>query len=468
MRAFVGLGANLGDRARAIREAVRQLAAAPGVRVVACSSLYETAPVGGQVQPDYLNAACELRTSLTPRELLEAALAIERAMGRKRSVRWGPRVIDIDVLLCDALKIDEPDLVVPHPRMHQRRFVLEPMVEIAPRMKHPKFGNSMRELLAAAPAGDVHKQPQNVPKPRENDPETRQKVRKMVQNVQKIDALRRIVRRWRKAGQSVGLVPTMGALHAGHASLVARSAAENDRTVVSVFVNPTQFGPKEDFSKYPRQLRADMKLCGKAGADVVFAPSVEEVYPDGPGTYVEVIGLTQGLCGASRPGHFRGVTTVCAKLFGMVQPDRAYFGQKDYQQLQVIRRMVRDLNMALTIVPCPTVRLTDGLAMSSRNKYLDKNQRKQATVLFRALTEARRLVEREGVTRVATLVRAMKKIISEAPEARVDYAAVVHPESLAPLRVVTDQAQIALAVFVGKTRLIDNMRVAVKGVRTNA
>ena len=470
MRAYLGLGANLGDRRRNIAEAVRRLEATPGIRVVRTSPLVETKPVGGPAQPDYLNAACEVDTTLSPRELLDAALAVERAIGRRRSVRWGPRVIDIDILLCDDLVVDAPDLRVPHPRMHERRFVLEPLDRIAPGARHPELGKTVRELLAHG-----HRSPSvfhrsarffhiSGPNFHISRPAGHMRTRK----VTTIGALRKAVRRWRKAGETVGFVPTMGALHAGHASLVRRSAAQCDRTVVSIFINPKQFGPREDLSKYPRRLAADLSLCGSAGADIVFAPSVEEVYPSGFSTYVEVAGLTRGLCGASRPVHFRGVTTVCAKLFGMVQPDRAYFGLKDYQQLQVIKRMVRDLDLPLTIVDCPTVRLSDGLAMSSRNKYLTRDQRKQATVLFRALMEARRLVGSEGVRRSSAIVRAMKKIIGEAPESRVDYIEVVHPETLEPLRLVTAEAQVALAVFIGKTRLIDNMRVALKGVKADA
>ena len=283
-----------------------------------------------------------------------------------------------------------------------------------------------------------------------------------MRTVTTVKALQHLVRRWRKAGESVGLVPTMGALHEGHASLINRSAARNDRTIVSIFVNPTQFGPREDLSKYPRTFAADRRLCSKAGADLIFAPSAREVYPEGFSTFVEVEGLTSGLCGASRPGHFRGVATVCAKLFGMATPDRAYFGEKDYQQLQVIGRMARDLNVAGEIVPCPIVREPDGLAMSSRNRYLSPNERRQATVLVRALLEAKRLVEKRGVRRAAALVRAMKRIIGEAGDSRVDYIAVVDPGTLEPVRLVAGEARIVLAVFIGTTRLIDNLRVVAK------
>jgi len=277
--------------------------------------------------------------------------------------------------------------------------------------------------------------------------------------------LKAFLPRRKSRGGSVGLVPTMGALHAGHASLIRRSARENDITVVSIFVNPTQFGPREDVRRYPRTLARDIRIAREAGADVVFAPSVREVYPDGFSTYVTVGRLTAGLCGASRPTHFRGVATVCAKLFGMVAPHRAYFGEKDYQQLVVVRRMVADLNMNLEVVSCPTVREPDGLAMSSRNAYLDADARKQALVLRRSLLAAKALVERSGVRNVARVAAAMRRIIRTAPLARIDYVAVVHPETLEPLKTVAADAVAAVAVNIADTRLIDNIRIRAKGKR---
>jgi pantoate--beta-alanine ligase len=271
--------------------------------------------------------------------------------------------------------------------------------------------------------------------------------------------LKKYVRKQKRNAKSIGLVPTMGALHAGHLSLIRRSVAQNDRTVVSIFVNPMQFGPNEDFRKYPRQLAEDGKLCTKAKVNVVFAPSPGEMYPDGFATHVEVDGLAKGLCGASRPGHFRGVTTVCAKLFNLVEPDRAYFGEKDYQQLAVIRRMTVDLDMNLDVVGCPTVRESDGLAMSSRNQFLVDEKRGQAVVLYQSLCEAKRLVEKEGLTRVADVTRAMRTILKTAPTAKIDYVSVVDPDTLEPLKEIDGSAVIALAVFIDRTRLIDNMRV---------
>jgi pantoate--beta-alanine ligase len=288
---------------------------------------------------------------------------------------------------------------------------------------------------------------------------------KVTLKIATVKRLRAYLSRRKSKGASVGLVPTMGALHAGHASLIRRSARENDVTVVSIFVNPTQFGPREDFRKYPRALAHDFRVARAAGADVVFAPSVREVYPDGFSTFVEVRDLTSGLCGASRPGHFRGVTTVCARLFGIVAPTRAYFGEKDYQQLVVIRRMVADLNMNLAVIGCPIVRESDGLALSSRNAYLDADSRKQALVLRRSLLAARELVRKSGVSSVSRIVAAVRRIIESVPLARIDYVAVVHPDTLEPLRTVTAEAVIAVAVFFGNTRLIDNIRVREKGKR---
>jgi len=286
--------------------------------------------------------------------------------------------------------------------------------------------------------------------------------REVTQTVTTVAHLREYVRRQKHDRKTIGLVPTMGALHEGHLSLVRRAASENARTIVSIFVNPIQFGPHEDLQKYPRDLARDTELSRSAGADVVFAPTAEEVYPEGFSTFVEVEKVTAGLCGASRPGHFRGVATVCAKLFAMAEPDRVYFGEKDYQQLVVIRRMVADLNMPIEVVACPTVREPDGLALSSRNAYLDADMRRHALVLYRSLVEAKRVVEEAHVTRASEITAAMRKVIQTAP-AKIDYIAVVHPETLEPLDAVTGEAVVALAVFINKIRLIDNIRVQPKG-----
>lgn len=259
----------------------------------------------------------------------------------------------------------------------------------------------------------------------------------------------------RRAGRRIGFVPTMGALHAGHASLLRASRAETDFTVVSIFVNPTQFGPNEDFSHYPRTLAADQELCGAVGTDLIFAPAAEEMYSRDARTVVEVTKLQDVLCGESRPGHFRGVTTVVLKLFNIVQPDVAYFGQKDAQQALIIRRMALDLNLPLAVRVQPTVREPDGLAMSSRNRYLDPAQRHHATALNRALKRAEALVA-GGERFVPALEKELADVIAATPGARLDYARVVDAETLDALATLDRPALAALAVYFGPTRLIDN------------
>jgi pantoate--beta-alanine ligase len=264
----------------------------------------------------------------------------------------------------------------------------------------------------------------------------------------------------RARGLTVGLVPTMGALHEGHTSLIRLARQECGYVVVSVFVNPTQFGPNEDLARYPRTLPEDTAVCEREGTDLVFAPEQSEIYPEGFRTFVEVHGLQDVLEGVSRPGHFRGVATVVLKLFNIVRPDRAYFGQKDAQQLRVIRQMVRDLDVPVEVVVGPTVREPDGLALSSRNRYLEPPQRRAAAVLSQALATVRRMVdagERDG----ATLRRAMVDRVTAAPGAVLDYAEVVDADSLRPVDRLTGPALAVLAVKFGATRLIDNMPLPV-------
>src|SRR5262245_1852900 len=263
----------------------------------------------------------------------------------------------------------------------------------------------------------------------------------------------------RKAGRRIGFVPTMGALHAGHAALIRAARAECNYTIVSIFVNPTQFGPNEDFARYPRTLDADLELCAAVGTDLIFAPTPEEMYPSDSRTLVEVTGVQDVLCGASRPGHFRGVATVVLKLLNIVQPDIAYFGQKDAQQTVVIRRMVNDLNVPVTIHVHPTVREPDGLAMSSRNRYLDPTQRMRATALHHALKKVEELFAR-GERRASELEREMSAIFTATPGARIDYARVVDAETLDTISQIERPALAAVAVYFGSTRLIDNTLLA--------
>lgn len=259
-----------------------------------------------------------------------------------------------------------------------------------------------------------------------------------------------------RRGGIVGFVPTMGALHEGHLSLVRAARRDCSKVVVSIFVNPTQFGPQEDYESYPRDLERDRSLLEKEGVDILFTPLMEEMYPDGYGTWVEVEGITRVLEGASRPHHFRGVTTVVCKLFHIVKPHRAYLGQKDAQQALIVRRMVRDLNMDVEIVVLPIVREEDGLAMSSRNAYLSPREREEAPVLYQALQVVRRMVQ-EGERNSHRLRETMRQIIRGKPSARIDYIAIVDPETLEEKEEVRGRTMIALAVWIGKTRLIDNL-----------
>jgi pantoate--beta-alanine ligase len=291
--------------------------------------------------------------------------------------------------------------------------------------------------------------------------------------------MQRLAVRWKRAGTRIGFVPTMGYLHAGHLSLVQRArraVGKKGVVVVSNYVNPTQFGPTEDFSKYPRDLKRDLKLCRDAGVDVVFTPADRDMYPrwgeatDEPAredarpttnisTYVIEERLSQTMEGAARPTHFRGVTTVVAKLFNLVQPDVAVFGQKDFQQAAIVKRMVADLNFPVRIIVAPTLRERDGLAMSSRNKYLTGNLRRQATVLWCAIQVARVAVRKSRAFPAAKLKAAVQKLVGCEPDAKMDYVEFFEPGTLMPVAKVTRGTQMALAVFVGKIRLIDNARL---------
>ena len=276
-----------------------------------------------------------------------------------------------------------------------------------------------------------------------------------------VDEVREAVKAWRKEGLTVGLVPTMGYLHAGHQSLIAASVAGNDRTVVSVFVNPMQFGPTEDLESYPRDLDRDAELCEKTGADLIFNPEPEEMYKDGFVSFVDMNGLTNHLCGLSRPVHFRGVCTVVSKLFNIVQPDRAYFGQKDAQQLAVIKRMVKDLNMPLEIVGCPIVREADGLAMSSRNTYMNAEERQAALVLSRSIKLGRDMVE-AGERDAAAVKKAMSEMIESEPMAVIDYVEIVDNNTMESIDTISGDILCAIAVKINdKVRLIDNFMTSV-------
>ena len=273
--------------------------------------------------------------------------------------------------------------------------------------------------------------------------------------VEKIKDVRATVKEWKAKGLKVGFVPTMGYLHEGHESLIKKASEENDRVVVSIFVNPIQFGPKEDLSTYPRDLDRDSKVCKSAGADIIFHPENEEMYFKDFSTFVDMNGLTDGLCGKSRPTHFRGVCTVVTKLFNIVAPDRAYFGEKDAQQLAVIKRMVRDLNIDVEIIGCPIVREKDGLAKSSRNTYLSVEERNAATILNKSLTVAKEKIK-AGERNSAAIIKLIEETINSEKLAKIDYIEVVDSLSMEKVERIEKAVLVAIAVFIGKTRLIDN------------
>lgn len=271
--------------------------------------------------------------------------------------------------------------------------------------------------------------------------------------IKKIDELKDVLKDFKKEGKSIGLVPTMGFLHKGHASLIKKAVSENDIVVVSDFVNPIQFGPNEDLEAYPRDINADSKLCEDLGADFIFNPEPSEMYHDKK-AFVDIEGLSDNLCGARRAGHFRGVCTVCTKLFNIVGPNRAYFGQKDAQQLSIIKKLVFDLNIPVEIVACPIVREDDGLAMSSRNTYLSNDERKAALCLSKAIFEGEKMAK-EGAS-VKEVLEKMKEIISSEKLAKIDYIQAVDLETIKDVDNFNKDTLVAIAVYIGKTRLIDN------------
>jgi pantoate--beta-alanine ligase len=275
--------------------------------------------------------------------------------------------------------------------------------------------------------------------------------------IRSIDEIIEITRKIKADGFSLGMVPTMGCLHEGHKSLIKKAVENNDKVVVSVFVNPTQFGPDEDYESYPRTLEADAKLCEEIGADYIFHPDPDQMYPDGYSTFVVPSEkMTNILCGVSRPGHFRGVCTVLTKLFTIVRPDRAYFGEKDIQQLAIVKRMVRDLNFGIEIIGCPIIREDDGLAKSSRNTYLNKEERAAATVLRRSILEGKKAIDSGNLSKEEVL-KIIKKEIEKEKLARIDYVEIIDFDTFDQVETIKDNTLIAMAVYIGKTRLIDNL-----------
>jgi pantoate--beta-alanine ligase len=427
--ALVALGSNLGNRAVTLDRAIELLGQIPGVDVLRVSHWHETAPIGGPTgQGNYLNGAVLVETSLEPHALLDELQRIEAALGRLRTEHWGPRTIDLDLLLYDAIVLDTPRLTIPHPRMADRPFVLVPAAEIAPETLDPVTGCSLRELSA--------------------------RVKRPIAPVATIADLRAHVQRARDDGRKVGLVPTMGALHEGHLSLVDAARRECSFVIVTIFVNPTQFGPHEDYERYPRSLEQDLALLDSRGADLVFVPAREEMYRAGHATSVFVDRLSVRWEGEVRPGHFQGVATVVLKLFHAAMPDVAWFGQKDYQQLLVIRRMTADLDLPIEIRMCPTVRDADGLALSSRNAYLSADERRRGLSLPLALRRAAEMFN-AGERDAGRITATMQEILAAAPVEQ-DYAAIVDGETLDPIDPARPGSIAIVAARVGKTRLIDN------------
>lgn len=423
---YLGLGSNVGDREAQLRTALAALAGAPGVTDVRCSPFVESELVGaGPPQGPFLNAVCELRTTLPPDALLALCKQLERGAGRELPApRNHPRPLDLDLIAWGDQEIDTRDLVVPHPQWRDREFVTGPLRELGadsaswPRSKRPRILHSPAEFAARCST-------------------------------------------WLAGDCRVGLVPTMGALHDGHLSLIERARAECDRVAVTVFVNPLQFGAGEDLEAYPRTLERDVEVCRGAGADAVFAPAPAAMYPEGFASRVTVGAEAEGMEGAVRPEHFTGVATVVAKLFAIARPHRAYFGEKDAQQLAVIRRLVRDLGFPVEIVPCPIVREPDGLAMSSRNVYLEASDRAASTVLFRALSAARAAF-RDGETDRDRLIAATTTVLEAESGVTIDYVELRREGDLAELPagpVTGGRMLVAARLLRGArpVRLIDNL-----------
>jgi pantoate--beta-alanine ligase len=426
---YVGLGSNEGDREGHLRRAIARLALVPGIEVARVSPLVESAPWGdGPPQGPFLNGVVELRTTLPPQALLAIFKVLEREAGRVLPApRNHPRPLDVDLLIHGDHVVDTRELVVPHRHWHEREFVLGPL-------------QALGVDVAALPRHEGTRVVEDAP------------------------TMSRRTAGWAAGGCTIGLVPTMGSLHAGHQSLISRARGECDRVVATVFVNPRQFGPNEDFHAYPRDLAGDVEKCTEAGADAVFAPSVAQMYPEGFCSAVAVGREAEGMEGALRPGHFGGVATVVARLFAITRPHRAYFGEKDAQQLAVIRRMTRDLGYPIDIVPCAIVREADGLAMSSRNVYLGAEDRRAATVIHRAMQSARQAFER-GQRDRDQLVARVRAVIATEARAAVDYVELRRELDLAelPPGPVEGGRLLVAARFVDgprPVRLLDNLSLS--------
>ncbi|MEC7583650.1 MAG: pantoate--beta-alanine ligase [Planctomycetota bacterium] len=424
--AYLGVGANEGDREANIHSALERLGSVPGVRVLRVSTLRPSEFMGqGPAQAEFLNGVAEVATTLPAAALLAVCKQLELAAGRDLSGPPNhPRPLDLDLLLYGEEQIDSADLVVPHPRLWDRPFVVEPLREL---------GVDPDQL---------------------SRPETLRVVRHAEELVRCCSA-------WWVEGLSVGFVPTMGALHAGHESLLEMARRECDRVLASIFVNPLQFGPSEDFDAYPRDLDEDLRICEQRGVDVVFAPAVTDMYPEGFCSNVAVGDEAQTMEGAVRDGHFEGVATVVARLFALARPHRAYFGRKDAQQVAVLRRMNQDLGFPTKVVECPIVREDDGLALSSRNVYLSAEDRAASLVLYRSLTAARAAFA-AGERDRDRLLAVAREVLASEPRAALDYLELRREGDLAelPPGQISSGRMLIAAKFVGgkqPVRLLDNL-----------
>ena len=427
---YLALGANLGDRRGNIAVALERLGAVPGIRVAKVSELQETEPVDAPGTPRFLNGVVALEVTLPAPGLLAICQQLERDAGRdEQAPRNAPRPLDLDILLYGDETIDTCDLMVPHPRMFGRSFVMEPLGELL----------DVSALQPPARPRVIYQSPE----------------------------FSACCTGWLQGGCVTGLVPTMGALHDGHLELVRTARQECDRVAVTIFVNPLQFGSAEDIDSYPSTLDSDLAKLREIDVDVVFVPNLDEVYPDGFCTKVTTGDEAKAMESESRPSHFEGVTTVVAKLFGLARPSRAYFGQKDAQQVAVLSRMVRDLDYSLEMRVCPIVRESDGLAMSSRNIHLDSEDRSAAAVLHRALRAACDCFS-AGDRDADSILATARAVMDAEPRVRLDYLALRSEADLAPLPAgPVMSGRVLIAAYLGdpetkETRLIDNMLLSEK------
>lgn len=446
-RCYIGLGSNLGDSASTLDSAVEAIRAIQGLRDFQISSLYQSKPHGPQDQPDYINAVASFTIDLAPEALLDALQAIENSHGRvRKGAQWTARTLDLDILLYGNHRINTDRLTVPHAWMKQREFVLYPLSEIAPNLSLPD-GSVLRECLARLDRNNLQRLPQTKPSE--------------MRVITRIAELHEAIADYKQQDERVGFVPTMGNLHAGHLDLVDKAMAQSDRVVVSIFVNPTQFDRSDDLVAYPRTMNEDLAQLARLGVDLVFSPEPAEMYPHGGlVTEVDVPAISHLLEGESRPGHFKGVATVVCKLFNIVMPDVAVFGQKDFQQLALIKQMVTDLDMPIEIIGAPTVRESNGLAMSSRNNRLSTEQLRIAPLLYQVLKQLEAQL-RQGDFNLLAQQDAMQALAESG--FKPDYIKVCSATTLLPANESDQDVVILAAAYLGDIRLIDNLQVSLPG-----